>query len=172
MEVFKMGSLQMKTRFFALVTTLAFLAFGSPGWAAITANSIVTTQTPKAYKAQITNASGTAAVNLVNPGTNGTKVISIVCSNTDTSAYNVTFSVLRSSTTYFLDTVAIPASAGYSASAPPVSILNTTNIPGIPLDSDGNPYLFLEPTDTLQMANGATIAAGKAISCHTVAADF
>jgi hypothetical protein len=172
MEVFKMRSLQMKTRFLALVTALGFLAFGSPGWAAVTANSIVTTQTPKAYKAQITNASGTTAVNLVTPGTNGTKVISVICSNTDTSAYNVTFSVLRSSTTYLLDSVAIPASAGSSASVAPVSILNSTNIPGIPVDSDGNPYLFLEPTDTLQMANGATIAPGKAISCHTVAADF
>lgn len=167
-----MRSLNMKALFFAPLTALVFLVFGSAGGATVTSNSIVTTQTPKAYKAQITNASGTTAVNLVAPGTNGTKVISIVCSNTDTSAYNVTFSVLRSSTTYLLDTVPIPASAGSSASAPPVSILNATNIPGIPQDSDGNPYLFLEPTDTLQMANGSTIAIGKAISCHTVAADF
>jgi hypothetical protein len=167
-----MRSSNMKALFFAPITALFFLAFGSLGWAAVTSNSIVTTQTPKAYKAQITNASGTTPVNLVIPGTNGTKVISIVCSNTDASSYNVTFSVLRSSTTYLLDTVAIPASAGYSASAPPVSILNTINIPGIPQDSDGNPYLFLEPTDTLQMANGSTLATGKAISCQTVAADF
>jgi hypothetical protein len=99
-------------------------------------------------------------------------VISIICTNTDASGYNVTFSVLRSSTTYVLDTVVIPASAGYGPVTPPVSILNAANIPGIPLDSDGNPYLFLEATDTLQMANGSTIAAGKVISCHTVAADF
>jgi hypothetical protein len=167
-----MRSVQMKTRFCALVMTLPFLVFVSPGRAALTANSIITTQTPRAYKAQITNTSGTTAVSLVTPGSNGTKVISIICSNTDTSDYNVTFSVLRSSTTYVLGTVAIAASAGNLAGTPPASILNATNIPGIPLDSDGNPYLFLEPTDTLQMASGSTITAGQAISCHTVAADF
>jgi hypothetical protein len=159
-------------RLLALVTALGSVVVGSPSWAAITPNSIVTTQTPKAYKAQITNASGTTAVSLVTPGANGTKVISIVCTNTDASGYNVAFSVLRSSTSYVLDTATIAAGAGTSASTPPASILNATNIPGIPLDSDGNPYLFLEPTDTLQMANGSTITAGKVISCHTVAADF
>jgi hypothetical protein len=86
--------------------------------------------------------------------------------------YTLTFSVLRSSTSYVLDTSTIPASAGTSATAPPAGELNATNIPGIPQDSDGNPYLFLEPTDTLQMTSGSTIAAGKVISCHTVAADF
>jgi hypothetical protein len=163
---------QMRNGFLAVVTALAFLAFGLSGWAAVTPNSIVTTQTPRAYKAQITNASGTTPVSLITPGANGTKVISIVCSNSDTSAYNLTFSVLRSSIAYVLGTVAIAASAGNAAGTPPVSILNATNIPGIPQDSDGNPYLFLESTDTLQMANGSTISAGKVISCHTVAADF
>jgi hypothetical protein len=167
-----MRCFKMNYRFSTLVSALALLFSASPDWAAVTANSIITTQTPKAYKAQITSTAGTTAVSLVAPGANGTKVISVVCSNTDTSGYNVTFSVLRSSTSYVLGTVAIAASAGNLAGTPPVNILNATNLPGIPLDSDSNPYLFLEPTDTLQMANGSTITAGKVISCHTVAADF
>lgn len=167
-----MRCLKMKYRVAALISALGFALSGPPSWALVTANSIVTAQTPRAYKAQITNISNTTPVNLVAGGVNGTKVISIICSNTDTSAYNVTFSVLRSPTSYVLGTVAIPASSGNVAGSPPVSILNTTNVPGIPQDSDGNPYLFLEPTDTLQMANGSIITAGKAISCHTVAADF
>jgi len=167
-----MRCLKMKYRIVTLISALGFAVAGPSSWALVTANSIVTAQTPRAYKAQITNTSSTAAVNLVAGGINGTKVISIICSNTDTSAYSVTFSVFRSPSSYVLGTVAIPASAGNLAGSPPVSILNTTNVPGVPQDSDGNPYLFLEPTDTLQMANGSIIAAGKAISCHTVAADF
>jgi len=165
-------SFKIMRRFSALLAALTLFAFGSPTWATVTANSVVTTQAPKAYKAQITNTSGTTTVSLVTPGANGTKVVSIVCTNTDSSGYNVTFSVLRSSTAYVLDTAAIPAGAGSSGATPPASILNATLIPGIPVDSDGNPYLFLEPTDTLQMANGSTITAGKMISCQTVAADF
>jgi hypothetical protein len=162
----------MKALFFTPVTALVLLVSISPGWTAVTANSIVTTQTPRAYKAQITSSSGTTPVSLVTPGANGTKVVSIICSNTDTSAYNVTFAVVRSSATYLLGTIAVGPNAGNTSGAPPVSILNTTNIPGIPQDSDGNPYLFLESSDMLQMVNGSTITAGKAISCHTVAADF
>src|SRR2546427_12402023 len=107
-----MRILKVNRQFCALVTVLALLAYISPSWATVTANSIITTQTPKAYKAQITNASGTTAVSLITPGASGTKVTSIVCSNTDGSGYNVTFSVLRSSTAYVLGTVAIPASSG------------------------------------------------------------
>jgi hypothetical protein len=167
-----MRFLKMNYQFLALMIALGFAVSAPPSWAVVTANSIVTAQTPRAYKAQITSASGTTPVSLVAGGVNGTKVISIVCSNTDISAYNVTFAVSRSSINYVLGTVAIAASAGNLAGSPPVSILNTTNVPGIPQDSDGNPYLFLEPTDTLLMTNGSAIAAGKAISCHTVAADF
>jgi hypothetical protein len=162
----------MKREFVALATAFGLAISSAPSWAIVTANSIVTAQTPRAYKAQITTASGTLPVSLVAGGANGTKVISIICSNTDTSGYNLTFSVLRSSSSYVLGTVAVAASAGSLAGSPPVSVLNQTNVPGIPLDSDGNPYLFLESTDTLQMANGSSIGAGKAISCHTVAADF
>ena len=167
-----MRCLKMKYRIATLISALGFAVSSPPGWASVTANSVVTAQTPRAYKAQITNVSSTTAVNLVAGGVNGTKVISIICSNTDTSPYNVTFSVFRSPSSYVLGTVAIPASAGNVAGSPPVSILNTTNVPGIPQDSDGNPYLFLEATDTLQMANASIVTAGKAISCHTVAADF
>jgi hypothetical protein len=172
MEVFDMRSLKIRHRFPALVSAGALLVFVSPCWAAVTANSIVSTQIPKAYKAQLTNTSGTTAVNLVTPGSNGTKVISVVCSSTDSSGHNVTFSIARSSTSYVLGSVAIAASAGSLAGTPSASILNATNIPGIPLDSDGNPYLFLEATDTLQMASGSAVTAGKVISCNTVAADF
>lgn len=140
--------------------------------AAVTPNSIVTAQTPKAYKAQITNASGTGAVALVAGQANGTKVVSIICSNTDTNPYNVTFSVLRSATTYVLATVTIPASAGNVAGTLPINIFSGTNLPGVPLDAESNPYLLLESSDTLQMASGTVVTSGKVISCHTVAADF
>src|SRR5689334_16258532 len=123
MRCLKMRSLNISQRFSAVLAAVALLVASSPGWAALTANSIVTTQNPKAYKAQITSASGTTAVSLITPGANGTKVISIICSNTDTAGYNVTFSVLRSAATYALGTVAIAASAGNLPVTPPASVL-------------------------------------------------
>jgi hypothetical protein len=162
----------MGTRMKKLLAAAVMLLAGSPLWAATTPNSFVTPQTPRAYKAQIVNGSGTSAVTLITGGINGTVVSSLLLTNTDTTAYTITIEVLRSSTTYVLATISVPASAGNSTSVPPVSVLNSTNVPGLPVDGYGNPYLYLESTDTLEIQSSATVTSGKAVSVLTVGADF
>lgn len=165
-------------RVLGLTVMAAFLVMSMDMVTPISAMATVTDtpvfiQTPRAYKVQIVSASGTTAQVLAAGGPNGTKVLSIVASNTNSGAgYNVTISVLRGTTTYVLTTVNVPASSGNLASTPPVALLNLTTIPGLPVDSDGNPYIYLEPTDTLQASVSVAVTSGKAVSLETVAGDF
>lgn len=153
-----------------IVTALAVL-IPVATYAAVT-DTPVFVQTPRYPKAQLTNASGTTPVTLYVGGTNGTKVVGVFVSTTDTSAETMTLSVVRSAVTYILGTFTIPIGSGTVAGTPTVNILDPSVIIGLPVDSDGNWFIFLESTDTLQVSVGSAVTAGKTTSIHAVAADF
>lgn len=146
-------------------------ALAGPALAALT-NVPTFVVTPRAYKVQIANATGTSAVTLATGATNGTKVLGILVTNTDTNPYTVTLAVTRSATSYVLAVVTVASSSGNVNGTPAVALLTAALIPGLPLDSDGNPYLILESTDTLTVASGGTVTSPKVLSFHTVAGDF
>lgn len=155
-----------------LAAIIVLIGLACQAHAATTPNSLVYTQVPKAYKAQITNASGTAVVSLAPGGTNGTKIMGLICAGTNTAAQDIEVTVLRSAVNYPLGTVTVPITAGTIAATPAVNMFNSGNIPGLPIDAQGNPFLFLESTDTLEIQALVTVTSGKTISCSTVAADF
>lgn len=137
---------------------------------ATTPNSIVTPQTPKNGVVQILPADTTTQKTVFTAGSNGSKVTGLVLSSTDTSARDVAVSVTRSGTSYLLGTVTLPIGAGFSGAVPAV---NGLTFPGLPADSDGNPYLLLLSGDTLTVAALTTVTAAKVISAVVCAAgDF
>ena len=120
--------------------------------------------------AQILNATGTAQVTIVTAGGNGSKVLNLVASSTDTAAQTIAVSLVRSSTTYLLSTTSVPASSGNASGTAPVDLLAI--IPNLPRDQDGQPYLFLNSGDTLVVNSAAAITSGKTISVHSDCANF
>jgi hypothetical protein len=150
---------------------------------ALTPNSAILPQTPRNAVAQIANADGTNLKALVVGGANASKVGSIFASSTDTTARTVqlirniggtnTSGTVTGGTNYLICSVSIPASSGNAAGTPPVSILNATNIPGVPLDNTGTPYLFVNSGDILCVAllTGA-VTSSDVISVHAMVGDF
>lgn len=146
-----------------------------PAFAAPAPNSVVTPQTPEYSQAQITNATGTGLVTIATGGAgggaNGSKVESILCSNTDTAGYSVQIWRVHSAVNYLIATVSVPASAGNVAGTPPVQLITTAAMPG-PVDGAGNRYLAVASGDTIQLGVTVAVTAGKTISCGAHQVDF
>jgi hypothetical protein len=120
--------------------------------------------------AQILNATGTAQVTVVTAGNNGSKVLNLIASSTDTAAQTIAVSLVRSGTTYLLATTSVAASSGNANGTAPVDLLAI--VPNLPRDQDGQPYLFLNSGDALVVNSAAAITSGKAISVHSDYANF
>lgn len=130
-------------------------------------------QTPKNSKVQILNADAQAQKTIYTGGANGTKVIGLVAQSTDTSARDVQISITRGGTSYPLGTVTVPIGAGNSGTVPSVNMLGNTQLPGLPIDSDGNPFLFLlDQNDVLTASALVTVTSGKIITLTAFGADF
>ncbi len=125
---------------------------------------------PQKGAAQILNATGTAQVTLITAGANGSKVVALYASSTDTAAQSLAVSLVRSGTTYLLATAAVPAGSGNSAGTPPVNLLSA--IAGLACDQDGQAYLFMASGDTLAVNTLAAVTAGKTISALSDHGDF
>jgi hypothetical protein len=120
--------------------------------------------------AQILNATGTAQVTVITAGSNGSKVLNLVATSTDTAAQTIAVSLVRSSTTYLLATTSVPANSGNVSGTAPVDLLAI--ISNLPRDQDGQPYLFLNSGDTLVVNSAGSVTSGKTISVHSDYANF
>src|SRR5690242_4347295 len=105
-------------------------------------------QTPKLALVQFLqgiDAAGTYKT-LYTGGANGSKLFSLRgVTNDSAAAHLVTLQLVRSAVLYGGFAVNIPLSSGYTAAALSVNIL--AQWPGLPLDADGNPFLFLQQND-------------------------
>ena len=63
---------------------------------------------------------------------------------------------------------------GYAAGVPAINAMSTTNWPGLPVDSDGNPYLYLtNSSDKIDCRHaGSAITNGTSIGITVLGADF
>lgn len=150
------------------------LAFANATQAGVTATPVFA-QAPKPYVQQILPATTTTTVILVTAGANGTIIKGINCTNTDTAAASlVQFNVARSAVNYLQTTVNVPLSSGNisAATAPPVNAMAPANWPGLPVDSNGDPFLNLASGDTLLMNVTVTVNSGKVVACTAVGADY
>jgi hypothetical protein len=128
---------------------------------------------PQTSRVQIANADAQNYKTIFTAGGNGSKVFALFAASSDTSARVLQVAITNSGTNYPLCTVNVPASSGTSSSgSTPVNLLSTATIPGIPIDSDGNPFLYLISGDTLTVSALTTVTSADAITVHAVAADF
>jgi hypothetical protein len=126
-------------------------------------------QIPWSQKSKITNANGVNTVTIASGGsTNGntapTKIFSVIVSNNDTVAHDIQIGITDTGTTPVgfspLGTVSVPINAGFIGTVPSVSLLT---IGALPLDETGQPFVFLNGTDLLQVKCLVAVTAGKEI---------
>lgn len=167
----------------ALVCGL-LLFLHTPVNAAVTANSFIAPQTPANGKAQIISTTSTlvianngasvtsGAVTAYTCGANGSKITGIFAGSNDTAAMTLQV-ILVNTTVYALATVTVGINAGSVVGTPVVNILTPANMPGLPMDSDGNPYLYCNSGDLIRVGVLTTaVTANKYLSVVVVAADF
>ena len=151
---------------------LVWLFFVGQAIAATTPNSTVSPQTPKWAHVQITNANNLTAQTLYTCGTNGSKVTAIYATSTDGSLAHDTQILNLNTSTYTLTTVSVPVNAGNIAATPPVNMMSAAAMPGLPRDSDGNPFFYCASGDVLQAAVLVQITTAKFVNVYAVVADF
>lgn len=130
-------------------------------------------QTPKAWGAQILNATGawtfspTVVANLVvlaAGGANGAKVEAINISSNDSAAQTLALVFNDGTNNYVLGEVPIPIGAGITAAIPAANPLNLSQFPGLPYDSSGNEYVYVPVGWTLYVGVIVAVTATKQIS--------
>ena len=99
------------------------------------------------------------------------KIFALIASNNDTLAHDVIVGITDVANTFTaLGTVTIPISAGYVGTTPSVNML--TGLLSLPLDETGMPFLFLNPTDLLQVKSLVALNTGRDIDIVCFGADF
>ena len=130
-------------------------------------------KTPNNGLVQISTGTGTANVTIYTGAANGSKVIALNATNQSSGTANIRFAITNGITTYIIGEANIPLSAGFVGGATPsVSLFSAGVAPGLPVDSDGNPYLILKSSaDTLTAAAESTIVSGI-INLVAIVGDF
>lgn len=144
---------------------------------AVTATPVFV-QTPKITPqnfVQGTDSAGTYKT-IYTAGANGSKITAIMVATDDGSATHVlSLALTRSATDYLFGAYTLPVSSGTDGSTAGIDLLRggpNTLIPGLPVDNDGQRYLFLESGDTLRLTFATALTASKRINVVTVGADF
>jgi len=140
---------------------------------AVTATPVFV-QNPKITPAAFTNAdSANTKKTIASAGSNGSKVVSINVSSTETANARVLqIWLTRSATSYLLASFSIIVNSGFDGIVPSVSMMASHIWSSLPVDSDGQTYLFLESGDTLQASTTTQVAAGKEIDVVAIFGNF
>lgn len=157
------------------IACAGLLALSIPALAAVTPNSVVTPQTPNRGIVQFlqgTDVAGTYKT-LYTGGANGSKCIAIWETNNDGSATHViTVQVVNSTVKYGGVAQTTASNDGFASGTPAKSMFNTSLWPGLPNDSDGNPFIFLANGDTLQATFATALTTSDVINLEAVCMDF
>ena len=155
--------------------SLLFMLVCSTAQAAVTQNMIVTAQTPKLAVVQFlqgTDAAGTYKT-LYTGGTNGTKVSGLWSTSEDgTAAHVVTCQLVRSAVMYGGEATNVPLNSGYAAGAAAVNLMSAVVWPGLPIDGNGNPYLYLSASDLIQCTFSTALTTATYLNVGAIVSDF
>lgn len=122
-------------------------------------------QLPKNGLFQIVNGTGTAFSTVYTGGANGSKITSLMATSNDTAAHDIQIAITNGGVNYVIGTVSVAIGAGNTSGVNATNLLNTTNMPGLPLDTDGNPYIHLKSaSDTLTVSAVVAVTTGKAVN--------
>lgn len=143
--------------------------------AALTPNSGVSVQTPQLGLTVFVGGTDTAGTykTLYTAGSNGSKCVAVTMTNNDGSATHlVTLQVVRSGTQYGGAAVQTINNAGFASGSPPQSFLTSGTWNGLPLDTNGNPFLILGPSDTLQATFATALTGTTQINLMAICGDY
>lgn len=106
---------------------------------------------------------------------NGSKIVGIWVTSTDATAHVVTCSVNKGGTTR-PGSVAVTTGTvkpGFTTSNGAVNVLVQANWPGLPIDSDGNPFVFLSnASDKIECRYATALTAGTLLGITVIGEDF
>jgi hypothetical protein len=143
--------------------------------AATTPNSVITPQTPNRGIVQFLQGTDTAGTykTLYTAGTNGSKCVALYTNNNDASATHlITVQIVNATILYGGVALTSVSSAGYVSGTPAQALMTPALWPGLPLDSDGNPFLILKSGDTLQATFATALTSTDLINVYAICSDF
>lgn len=143
------------------------LLLAGVAWAAVTPNSIVTMQTATRGIVQFLQGADTAGTykTIYTAGANGSKCNGLWSTNDDAAVtHPLTVQLTNAGVRYGGVTVMTTSSQGFASGVPALNLLAPTLWPGLPLDSDGNPYLLMVSGDTLQAKYELNLSTSTRIS--------
>jgi|SRR5215471_6167367 len=117
-------------------------------------------KTPNNGAVQITTGTGSSTlVTVYTGGANGSKIPSFIATALlTTAAFDVQWGVTSSAGTFYnYADVSVTAGAGTSNATAPINLMSVSAVPGLTIDSDGNPFIFLASSGwSLQAKTPAT----------------
>jgi hypothetical protein len=159
----------------SLIAASILLVAAHTSTASPTANSVITPQTPNRGIAQFlqgTDVAGTYKT-LYTAGSNGSKCFAAWATNNDPSATHlITLQVVNTTVKYGGMSLTSVVNAGFANGAPAQNLMSPTIWPGLPVDSDGNPFIMLASGDTLQATFATALTASAVINLDAVCSDF
>jgi hypothetical protein len=122
-------------------------------------------------KQTIANGDAQTVKTVSTAGTNGSKVSMLLATSTDTSARDVILYVTISATNYPIGQISLPITAGQLNSTPTVNLLNSSQLQ-LPLDANGNPYIYLASGASLTINAPVTITSAKTVTVVATREDY
>ena len=155
----------------------ALIALGQTvsSFAAVTATPVFV-QTPNRGIVQFlqgTDSAGTYKT-LYTGGSNGSKCTGMYITSNDSTAHLVTIQLVNGGVKYGGTAISTGTTTpGYASGAGAINAMSSANWPGLPLDSDGNPYFYLAGTgDTIQATFATSLTSSDFINIVAICADF
>lgn len=109
---------------------------------------------------------------LYTAGSNGGKVLSLNTSSDDTATEDLQIWLTISSTDFLLGTKTIAITAGFITGTPTFNWFDGIQIPGLPIDRDGQRYILMPPAGILKVSAKVTVTAAKTLYTTAMAYDF
>lgn len=161
-------------RWLLLALVLIGLALAGRGDAAFV-NTPTFPQTPQLALVQFLQGTDTAGTykTLYTGVTNGSKLIGLWMNNNDGSATHlVTCQIKRSTVLYGGVSVTTVSNAGFATATPAQNLMSPIVWPGLPIDANNNPYLFINLNDLIQCTFATALTGGTLINIVGVLGDF
>ena len=163
----------MKFIYLLMAVVLALVAVRTD--AAVTPNSFVSAQTPTRGIVQFlqgTDVAGTYKT-LYTAGSNGSRCNAIWLTHDDqTNTHLINVQIVSSSVKYGGPQYTTVVSGGAGLFITPINLMTAAIWPGLPTDSDGNPYVQLASGDTLQATFATALVTSGVINIVVSCADF
>jgi hypothetical protein len=159
----------------AVIVVAAGLLLLTSAFAAVTPNSIITAQTVNRGKVQFLQGTDTAGTykTLYAAGANGSKCFGMFETNNDGSATHlVTVQVFNGGVAYGGVAVTSASSDGFANATPAKNLMSPANWPGLPVDANGNPFIYLASGDTLQATFATALTSMDVLNIYVNCVDY